>query len=40
MNEIVNKFSLTGEMFVPEMQLRKPSFSYSSPGSFLKNKKE
>ena len=38
MNEIVNKFLLAGDKFMPEMHLRQPGFSYSSCGSFGKSK--
>ena len=27
MNEIVNKFSLAGDKFIPDMHLRQPRFS-------------
>ena len=32
MNEIVNKFLLVGDTFVPEMHLRQPGFTYSACG--------
>ena len=38
MNEIVNKFLLTGDKFMPEMHLRQPGFVYSACGPFTKNK--
>ena len=38
MNEIVNKFLLAGDKFMPEIHLRKPGFTYSGSGSFTKNK--
>ena len=38
MNEIVNKFLLTGDRFMPEMHLRQPGFTYSACGPFTKNK--
>ena len=38
MNEIINKFLLAGEKFMPEMHLRKPGFMYSSCRPFTKNK--
>ena len=38
MNEIVNKFLLTGDEFIPEMHLKQPRFTYSAYGSFSKNK--
>ena len=43
-NEIVNKFSLAGDRFMPEMYLRQPAsldksgFTYSACGLFTKNK--
>ena len=38
MNEIVNKFLLAGDNFMPEMQLRQLAFTYSACGPFTKNK--
>ena len=38
MNEIVNKFLLTADKFMPEMQLKQPGFTYSACGQFTKNK--
>ena len=38
MNEIVNKFLLVGDKFMPEMHLNQPGFTYSACGPFLKNK--
>ena len=38
MNEIVNKFLLAGDKFMPEMHLRQPQFVYSVGGPFTKNK--
>ena len=38
MNEIVNKFLLVGDKFIPEMHLRQPQFAYSACGPFTKNK--
>ena len=38
MNEIVNKFLLAGDKFIPEMHLRKSKFTCSVCGSFTKNK--
>ena len=38
MNEIVNKFLLAGDKFVPEMYLKQPGFRYSACGIFTKNK--
>ena len=38
MNEIVNKFLLVGDKFMPEMHLRQPGFTYRACGPFTKNK--
>ena len=38
MNEIVNKFLLAGDKFMPEMHLRQPQFVYSACGPFTKTK--
>ena len=38
MNEIVNKFSLAVDEFMPEMRWKQPGFTYSACGSFAKNK--
>ena len=38
MNEIVNKFLLVGDKFMPEMHLKEPDFTYSVCGPFTKNK--
>ena len=38
MNEIVNKFLLAGDKFMPEMHLRQLGFTYSACGLFTKNK--
>ena len=38
MDEIVNKFLLAGDKFMPEMHLRQPQFVYSACGPFTKNK--
>ena len=37
MNEIGNNFLLTGDIFMPEMHLRQPGFTYSTCGLFIKN---
>ena len=37
MNEIVNKFLMVGDIFMPEMHLKKPGFTYSACGSFTIN---
>ena len=39
MNEVVNKFLLVGDKFVPEMHLKQSGFTYSACGPFTKNKK-
>ena len=38
MNDIVNKFLLAGDEFMPEMHLKQPGFTYSAFGPFTKNK--
>ena len=38
MNEVVNKFLLAGDKFMPEMHLRQPGFTYSVCEPFTKNK--
>ena len=38
MNEIVNKFLLDGDKFMPEMHLKQLGFTYSACGPFNKNK--
>ena len=38
MNEIVNKFLLAGDTFMPEMHLKQPGFTYSACGPFMKIK--
>ena len=38
MNEIINKFLLVGDKFIPEMHLKKIGFTYSACGPFAKNK--
>ena len=40
MNEIINKFLLAGDKFMPEMHLKQPGFTYSACGPFTKNKKK
>ena len=37
-NEIVNKFLLAGDKFMPEMHLKQPGFTYSACGPLTKNK--
>ena len=38
MNEIVNKFLLVGDKFLPEVHLKQLGFTYSAGGPFTKNK--
>ena len=38
MNDIINRFFLTGDKFMPEMHLRQPGFTYSACVPFTKNK--
>ena len=38
MNEIINKFLLPRDKFIPEMHLKQPGFPYSACGPFTKNK--
>ena len=40
MNEIINKFLLAGDKFMPEMHLRQPGFTCSACGPFTKNKEK
>ena len=37
MNEIVNKFVLARNKFMPEMHLKQPGFTYSARGQFTRN---
>ena len=37
-NEIVNKFLLVRDKFMPDIYLRQPGFTYSACGKFTKNK--
>ena len=39
MNEIVHKFLLASDKFMPEMHLKQPGFTYTVCGPFTKNKK-
>ena len=39
MNNIINKFLLAGDKFMPEMHLRQPQFTYTACGPFTKHKK-
>ena len=38
MDNIINKFLLTGDKSMPEIHLRKPQFVYSACGPFTKHK--
>ena len=40
MNEIVNKFLLAGDKFLPQMHLRQPGFTYLTRGPFTKHKQK
>ena len=40
MNDIINKFLLVGDKFMPETHLRQPGFTYSACGLFTTTKKE
>ena len=37
MNEIVNKFLLAGDKFMPEMHLKQPGFTYSVTDFIYRN---
>ena len=38
MNNLINKFLLAGDKFMPEMHLRQPQFVYSACGPFTRHK--
>ena len=38
MNNVINKFLLAGDKFMPEMRLRQPQFVYSASGPFTRHK--
>ena len=38
MNNVINKFLLVGDKFMPEMHLRQPQFVYSACGPFTRHK--
>ena len=40
MNEIVHKFLLAGYIFMPELHLKEPGFTYIACDSFNKHKKK
>ena len=37
MNNVINKFLLLGDIFMPEIHLRQPQFTYSACGPFTKH---
>ena len=37
-NDIINRFLLAGDKFMPKMYLKQPQFTYSACGPFTKNK--
>ena len=37
MNDIINKFLLAGDKFMPEIHLRQPQFVYSACGPFTRH---
>ena len=38
MNKIVNRLLLTGDKFIPELDLKQPGFTYSACGPFTKHR--
>ena len=40
MNEIITKFLLAGDKYMPEMHLKQPGFTYSACGPFTKYKEK
>ena len=40
MNNVINKFLLAGDKFMPEMHLKQPQFVCSACGPFTRQKKE
>ena len=38
MNNVINKFLLAGDKFMPEMHLRQPRFVYNACGPFNRHK--
>ena len=40
MKEIINKFLLARDIFMPEMRLRQTEFTYSASESFTKSKEK
>ena len=39
MNEIINKFLLTGDKFMSQLHLKQPGFTFSACGQFTKHRK-
>ena len=37
MNNVINKFLLLGDKFIPEIHLRQPQFTYSACGPFTRH---
>ena len=37
MNNVINKFLLAGDKFMPEIHLRQPQFTYSACGPFTRH---
>ena len=37
-NDLINKFLLAGDKFMPEIPFKQPAFTYSVCGPFTKNK--
>ena len=37
MNNLINKFLLAGDKFMPEIHLRQPQFTYSAFGPFTRH---
>ena len=40
MNEIVNKFLLVGDKFMPEIHLKQPGFTYSACGPLTQKQRK
>ena len=38
MNDIINKFLLAGDTFIPQMHLKQPGLTSSAWGPFTRNK--
>ena len=38
MSNIINKFSLTGDKFIPKLHLKQPGFTYSACGPCTKDR--